>query len=121
MDVKAIEAMLFVILVGVIGAAIISLQSIKAPSPVVPLNAYCIRSTQLPSPITCKFKGTNYVLEVDNVNFIEVVLACFDNKEYVSNWKRLRKITSWDEKSFHLFIRDVENTVWDRLPRGEAK
>jgi len=51
------------------------------------------------------------------MNFYETVLYCFDNKEYVDNWRRLRKVSlPWNNKKFKLFISDVENLIWDRIP-----
>ena len=51
------------------------------------------------------------------MNFKECVLAVFDNKEYVQNWERLRKIKLGDKKSMRLFIKDVRNLFWDRMPK----
>jgi hypothetical protein len=50
------------------------------------------------------------------MNFKDVVLATFDNKEFVTNWERLRekKLTP---KTMRLFIKDVKNLIWDRLPK----
>jgi hypothetical protein len=50
------------------------------------------------------------------MSFDEVVMYCFDNKEFVSNWERLRKIKLHGKKAMMLFIKDVRNLVWERLP-----
>lgn len=46
------------------------------------------------------------------------VMACFDNKEFVSNWERLRKKKCRGKKNMELFIEDIKNTVWDRIPKS---
>ena len=51
------------------------------------------------------------------MNFPETVMACFDNKEFRSNWERLRKKTLRGEKAMLLFIKDIQDLVWDRLPK----
>ena len=57
------------------------------------------------------------------MNFKETVMACFENKEYRKNWERLRKTTLHEknEKGMKLFIEDVKNLIWDRLPKVESK
>lgn len=51
------------------------------------------------------------------MKFEEMVMACFDNKEFVSNWERLRKKKCRGKKNMELFIEDIKNTVWDRIPK----
>lgn len=53
------------------------------------------------------------------MNFPELVMHVFDNKEYVKNWERLRKVKFHpdNKKVMLLFIKDVENLFWDRLPK----
>ncbi len=53
------------------------------------------------------------------MNFKETVMACYDNKEYRANWERLRKIRLHEknEKALKLFIQDVKDLIWDRIPK----
>jgi hypothetical protein len=53
------------------------------------------------------------------MNFRETVLWAFDNKEFVHNWERLRKMKLHGKKAMIRFIRDVKDLIWDRIPRGE--
>jgi hypothetical protein len=54
------------------------------------------------------------------MNFKECVMFVFDNKEYVKNWERLRKTPLRGKKAMNLFIKDIRNLIWDRMPK-EAK
>ena len=54
----------------------------------------------------------------ESVQFKELVSMVFDNKEYVRNWERLRGKRLLSEKSMKLFIKDVRDLFWDRLPRN---
>jgi hypothetical protein len=53
------------------------------------------------------------------MNFAECVMACFDNREFLKNWERLRKkrIREGSTEEMRLFIKDVKELVWDRLPK----
>jgi hypothetical protein len=52
------------------------------------------------------------------MNFKETVLFCYDQKEFRSNWERLRKIKfSSNPKIMKLFIKDIKDLVWDRMAR----
>ena len=42
---------------------------------------------------------------IDAVQFKEVVMCCFDNKEFRSNWERLRKKSLNNKKAFDLDAR----------------
>ena len=70
------------------------------------------------------------------MTFSEVVLASYENKEFVANFDRLRgtnllrqgsnldlaidKATGRQEAEMTLFIKAVWDLVWCRLPREEA-
>ena len=49
------------------------------------------------------------------MNFKECVMWCYDNKEYRSNWERLRQKKLQNEKAMRLFIKDVRCLIWDRV------
>ena len=51
------------------------------------------------------------------MNFKECILFAFDNKEFVTNWERLRKRRLRGKRAMLLFIRDVKDFVWDRIKR----
>jgi hypothetical protein len=55
------------------------------------------------------------------MKFDEVVMKCFDNKEFVRNWERLRKKKLKGDKNMLLFIEDVKDLVWDRVPSEPEK
>jgi len=52
--------------------------------------------------------------------FMKTVMACYDNNEFRSNWERLRKRRLNNKQSMGMFIADVKDLVWDRLP-AEAR
>lgn len=49
------------------------------------------------------------------MNFNEVVMFCFDDKNFVKQWERLRNLKLHGKKAMNLFIKDVRNLVWERL------
>ena len=55
----------------------------------------------------------------ETIIFHKVVMYCYDNKEFRQNWERLRKKQIREKGSMKLFISDVKDIVWDRLPRKE--
>jgi len=50
------------------------------------------------------------------MTFKEVVLFCFDNKEYRQNWERLmgKKLHN-NPKAMIQFIKDVRDLIWDKV------
>jgi hypothetical protein len=56
------------------------------------------------------------------MNFKETVLYCFDNKEFRTNWERIRqrKLTN-NPKAIKLFIKDIRNWIWNRIEKDYRK
>lgn len=50
------------------------------------------------------------------IGFQKCVMDSFDNSEFVKNWETLRKRSLHGKKSMELFISDVRDIVWSRLP-----
>ena len=48
--------------------------------------------------------------------FAKMVMICYGNKEFRENWERLRKRQIHGKKNMALFISDVRELVFDRLP-----
>lgn len=53
---------------------------------------------------------------IECIGFEKCVMVAFDNKEYVSNWERLRGKKLSGATAMRLFIKDVRNLLWDRMP-----
>lgn len=55
----------------------------------------------------------------DGTTFDTVVMAVFNSK-FLYEWQRLRKVRIVDhkrkDKNLELFVADVKDLVWDRLP-----
>ena len=67
------------------------------------------------------FEGDETMLNPEQaILFHKCCMSCFDNKEFVLNWERLRQRTLRGEKNIKLFINDVRNLVFDRLPMQEC-
>jgi hypothetical protein len=67
------------------------------------------------------FEGDETMLNPEQaILFHKCCMYCFDNKEFVLNWERLRQRSLRGEKNIKLFINDVRNLVFDRLPMQEC-
>lgn len=56
------------------------------------------------------------LLPLEAIGFRKVVMQTYEIPEFVSNWERLRNTPLRGEKAMKMFIADVRDTVWDRLP-----
>jgi len=55
---------------------------------------------------------------IEAIGFHKTVMDTFNISEFVSNWERLRETSLQGKEAMNLFIKDVRNMVWDRLPLG---
>jgi hypothetical protein len=55
------------------------------------------------------------------VLFSRIVMICYDNVEFRTNWEKLRKMPLKGKKAMTLFIKDVREIVFDRLPESNEK
>ena len=57
----------------------------------------------------------------ESISFEKCVWAAFNDKEYVSQWERLRERKLTGNKAIGLFIRDVRDLIFDRLPKDDCR